>query len=75
MTLFEAGANGEIAPTEYADELLRFVNRFEAGLSSAKEAFRRIRAAENREVRVDIALGILGYLGPDFVKSLLNRPC
>lgn len=73
VTLFEAGANGEIAPTEYADELLRFVNRFEAGLSSAKEAFRRIRAAENREVRVDVALGILGYLGPDFVKGFERR--
>lgn len=69
VTLFETGANGEIMPTEYADELLQFVNRFEVDLSLTREAFRRIRAAENREVRIDIALGILGYLGPDFVKG------
>lgn len=73
VILFETDKNGELVPTSYADELLRFVNRFDAGFSILQESFNRIRAYEQREVRVGISLGILGYLGPDFLAGFRDR--
>lgn len=61
----ESGAH---LPTPYADELMAYVNDQEMRLRTMQRSFRRIEAEERREVMLGASLGIIGFLGDDFVR-------
>lgn len=61
--------NGALIPTAYAEEFLRFANRWDVNYQLMKESFRRLDAQEKHEIRLGTSLGILGFVGHDFIKQ------
>lgn len=69
VPLFVVSENGELEPTPYADDVLAFAQRYDTSYTSLKESIKRRLDAERGQVEVGICLGILGYLGPDFIEG------
>jgi DNA-binding transcriptional LysR family regulator len=69
VPLFVVDTNGRRCPTAYADELMVFVGSFQHDYQHLLRSLERIRAQENNEIRLGSSLGILGVLGPDFLKG------
>jgi DNA-binding transcriptional LysR family regulator len=68
VPLFLTAASGKLEPTPYAAELMDFVNDYRIRFAQLTNSFEAIRKHESHEVNVGIGLGILGYLGPGFIK-------
>ncbi len=73
VILFESDSAGRLRPTPQADLLLDFVSVFENNYANLRAEYQAMRAAERHELRVGIGLGILGYLGPDFIQRFRRK--
>lgn len=73
VPLFVADPSGKLHATPQADLLLDFANDCERGYAKLQGEFAALRARENHELNVGIGLGILGYLGPDFIKRFQRK--
>lgn len=73
VKLFGIDENGDLLPTAYADELLEFAGLYDTGFALLQESFNRIRAQESRQVNIGVGLGILGYLGPNFIAKFASE--
>lgn len=67
VTLF-TDVNGALTPTPYAEEFLRYANEVGISQHKLKESFKRIQAFERHEIRLGTSLGIIGFIGEDFIK-------
>jgi len=72
VTLFE-DINGALVPTLYADELLKYAKKWTLDNQELKESFKKIQAQENREIRLGTSLGIIGFMGPEFIESFMRK--
>ena len=61
--------NGALTPTAYAEELLKFANNWEVNYHTMKGAFTRIQAMEKHEIRLGTSLGIIGFMGTEFLSQ------
>ncbi|MCL1799496.1 MAG: LysR family transcriptional regulator [Eggerthellaceae bacterium] len=69
VKLFTPDEKGAKAPTPYADALMAFVDNLDMNLARLKGEINAIRARERHEIRLASSVGILGWLGHDFIKG------
>lgn len=65
--------NGALTPTPYADTFLKYVNTWEQNHLMLKEEFDKIRAKEHHEIRLGTSLGIIGFIGTDFITTFEKK--
>ncbi|MBO4365179.1 MAG: LysR family transcriptional regulator [Eggerthellaceae bacterium] len=63
VPLFTIDANGGRIPTAYGDAFMRFAERVESEYDLMQHEFDRIRANEQRTIRLASALGVAGFAG------------
>lgn len=73
VALFEKDENGLQIPTAYADRLIDYATETERDYLDLQKSFRQISAAENQEVLLGTSLGIMGFLGSDFLERFNQR--
>lgn len=73
VALFDRDENGMHIPTAYADELILFAQDFDANYLQLLKAFRQIEARERKEVLLGSSLGIMGFLGDNFLKDFQKK--
>lgn len=56
-------------PTDYARELYEYVCVNESNLRLLRESFQRLRGEERYVIKVGFSLGVMGTLGPEFLKG------
>lgn len=70
VTLFTMDeGTGLPVPTEYAHELFEFAAVYDSNVRLLNDSFERIRGREEHQVRLGCALGIVGVMGPEFLKQ------
>jgi len=69
VPLFIADENGVLVPTNYADELYGFAEKWDQNSIALEESFNRIRSLENHMIRLGSCLGIMGNLGSPFLEG------
>lgn len=65
--------NGVLTPTAHADAFYRFALSWQADHSCLVKEFTRISAQERQEIRLGTSLGIIGFIGADFLDSFIER--
>lgn len=69
IPLFVFEEDGLRRPTAYADELVSFVRKWQSDYSLLCENFDHIKKARVGRIHLGTSLGIIGFLGPDFLKG------
>lgn len=73
VRLFSRGEGNTLIPTAQAQELIRFIETWDAGLRSLHESFDRIDAQQRHEIRLGASLGIIGGLGDEFLPGFYEE--
>lgn len=69
VTLFIRDENGMHIPTLYADELIVLADDWNSSYRQLMKSFRQIEAEQNKQVLLGSSLGIMGFLGNEFLRS------
>ncbi|MBS5478364.1 MAG: LysR family transcriptional regulator [Coriobacteriia bacterium] len=73
VELFRHEGRNACVPTEYAEALLRYVERDTASHSELMNDINRIRMRKLNRLTVCFAIGVLGYLGPHFIDTFCEQ--
>lgn len=69
VPLFVFEKDGSRRPTAYADELVCFVRKWQDDYLLLRENFNHIKKAQVGRIHLGTSLGIIGFLGPDFLRG------
>ena len=73
VTLFEQDEAGKRQPTAYADELYTYAKHVQAERALLQHRFDAIASEHSERIRIVASLGIIGMLGPNFVREFEKR--
>ena len=73
VPLFIIDKNGTMTPTAYSEAFNRFVQKTDADFRFFKCELERIAAQERCEIRLGTSLGIIGFIGADFLESFEKK--
>lgn len=73
VALFVKDENGMHIPTAYAEELLSFAEATDVRFRQTIRAFRQIDAEQSKKVLLGSSLGVMGFLGSDFLQALAKE--